>query len=55
MDKVKKAMLIQPMAGRNELDILKERNMIKDVMESNGYEVINTFFMGLPVLEKQKL
>lgn len=45
---MKKAMLIQPMAGRNELDILKERNMVKDIMESNGYEVINTFFMDEP-------
>ena len=41
---MKKAMLIQPMAGRNELEILKERNMMKDVMESNGYEVMETLF-----------
>lgn len=45
---MRKVMLIQPMEGRNELDILKERNMIKDIMESNGCEVINTFFTEEP-------
>ena len=37
-------MLIQPMAGRSEEDIKRERKMITESIEQNGGEVINTLF-----------
>ncbi len=40
----KKVMLIQPMAGRSEEDIKRERRMITESIEQNGGEVINTLF-----------
>lgn len=42
---VRKVMLIQPMAGRNEEEIKREREMITEAIESNGQEVINTLFI----------
>ena len=41
----KKVMLIQPMLGRNEEEIKREREMITEAIESNGHEVINTLFI----------
>ena len=40
----KKVMIIQPMAGRTEKDIKRERKMITEALEANGQEVINTLF-----------
>ena len=37
-------MIIQPMAGRTEKDIKRERKMITEALEANGQEVINTLF-----------
>lgn len=39
-----KVMIIQPMAGRTEKDIKRERKMITEALEANGQEVINTLF-----------
>lgn len=39
-----KVMIIQPMAGRDEEEIKKERKMITNVIKENGAEVINTLF-----------
>lgn len=41
---IKKVMLIQPMLGRNEDEIKREREMITEAIKSNGQEVINTLF-----------
>ena len=40
----RKVMIIQPMAGRTEKDIKRERKMITEALETNGQEVINTLF-----------
>lgn len=40
----KKVMLIQPMLGKNEEEIKREREMITGAIEFNGQEVINTLF-----------
>lgn len=40
----KKVMIVQPMAGRDEEEIKREREMITKTIESNGQEVINTLF-----------
>lgn len=40
----KKIMIIQPMAGRSEEEIKREKEMITEAIESNGQEVINTLF-----------
>lgn len=39
-----KAMISQPMSGRSEKEILETRNSLVKVLESKGYEVINTLF-----------
>ena len=40
----KKAMLSQPMAGKTEEEIVATRERAIRVLESRGYEVINTLF-----------
>lgn len=40
----KKAMLSQPMAGKTEAEIVETRNHAIQVLESMGYEVVNTLF-----------
>ena len=39
-----KAMLSQPMAGKSEEEIISARNHAISVLESMGYEVVNTLF-----------
>lgn len=41
---MKKVMLSQPMAGKTDEEIVAVRNKAISVLESLGYEVINTFF-----------
>lgn len=41
---MKKAMISQPMAGMSERDIVNTRNNAIAVLESAGYEVVNTLF-----------
>lgn len=41
---MKKAMLSQPMAGLSEEEIVGTREMAIDILESMGYEVVNTLF-----------
>lgn len=40
----KKAMLSQPMAGKTDAEIQETRNHAIHVLESRGYEVVNTLF-----------
>ena len=40
----KKAMLSQPMAGKSEKEIVETRDRAVEILESMGYEVINTLF-----------
>ena len=40
----KKAMISQPMAGKTDNEIVETRNNAIAVLESMGYEVINTLF-----------
>lgn len=40
----KKAMFSQPMAGKTETEIIEARNRSIEILESMGYEVINTTF-----------
>lgn len=49
-----KAMIIQPMAGRTDLEISETRDKAKLYLEENGYEVVNTLFSDEWV-EKQKM
>lgn len=39
-----KAMISQPMAGKSDEEIVLARNKVISVLESNGYEVVNTLF-----------
>lgn len=39
-----KAMLSQPMAGKSEEDIVATRERAIKVLESKGYEIVNTLF-----------
>jgi len=41
---MKKAMLSQPMAGKTNEQIVKDRNRAIACLESQGYEVVNTLF-----------
>lgn len=38
-----KVMISQPMRGKSDAEILKERQLLQAQLESQGYEVINTF------------
>ena len=40
----KKAMFSQPMAGKEESEIVATRNKAVEYLEAQGYEVINTLF-----------
>lgn len=39
-----KAMIVQPMAGKTEQEIMDARNRAKEQLEDIGYEVVNTLF-----------
>lgn len=39
-----KAMLSQPMAGKSEEEIVATRERAVKVLESKGYEIVNTLF-----------
>jgi hypothetical protein len=39
-----KAMLSQPMAGKSEEEIIETRDKAIKVLESKGYEIVNTLF-----------
>ena len=41
---MQKAMLSQPMAGKNETEIIETRNRAIEVLKREGYEVVNTLF-----------
>jgi uncharacterized protein (UPF0297 family) len=41
---MKKAMLSQPMAGKNEEEIVATRNKAIKALEEKGYEIVNTLF-----------
>ena len=41
---MQKAMLSQPMAGKNETEIIETRNRAIEVLKREGYEIINTLF-----------
>lgn len=41
---MRKAMLSQPMAGKTEEEIVATRERAISVLESKGYEVVNTLF-----------
>jgi len=41
---MKKAMISQPMAGKTDEQIVESRNEAIKVLESKGYEVVNTLF-----------
>lgn len=41
---MKKAMLSQPMAGKTEAEIIETRNRAIEVLEREGYEIVNTLF-----------
>ena len=45
---MKKIMISQPMANKTEKEILNERNRIKESLESQGYEVIDTYITENP-------
>lgn len=40
----KKAMLSQPMAGKSDAEIVATREKAIRVLESRGYEIVNTLF-----------
>ena len=40
----KKAMLSQPMAGKSDAEIMATREKAIRVLESRGYEIVNTLF-----------
>lgn len=42
------AMISQPMNGRTDEEILKERKEAMDYLIAEGYSVINTFFNDMP-------
>lgn len=44
MDTVKKAMFSQPMAGKTQEEIVATREKAIEVLESKGYEIVNTLF-----------
>lgn len=39
-----KAMISQPMAGKTDEEIVATRERAIKVLESNGYDIVNTFF-----------
>lgn len=41
---MRKAMLSQPMAGKNETEIIETRNRAIEVLKREGYEIVNTLF-----------
>lgn len=41
---MQKAMLSQPMAGKTDAEIIETRNRAIKVLESEGYEIVNTLF-----------
>ena len=41
---MQKAMLSQPMAGKNETEIIETRNRAIEVLKREGYEIVNTLF-----------
>lgn len=41
---MKKAMLSQPMAGKTEEEIVETRNRAIEVLNREGYEIVNTLF-----------
>ena len=41
---MKKAMISQPMAGKTEAEIIETRNRAIEVLEREGYEIVNTLF-----------
>ena len=41
---MKKAMLSQPMAGKTDAEIVETRNRAIEVLEREGYEIVNTLF-----------
>lgn len=41
---MEKAMLSQPMAGKTEEEIIETRNRAIEVLEREGYEIVNTLF-----------
>ena len=45
---MKKVMISQPMTNKTEEEILNERNRIKESLESQGYEVIDTYITEKP-------
>lgn len=44
MNKVKKAMLSQPMAGKTDEEIISTRNKAIKALEEQGYTIVNTLF-----------
>ena len=49
-----KVMISQPMANRKEEDIKKERQSITEILEKQGYEVIDTLFTEEPPKDSDK-
>ena len=43
-DKMKKAMLSQPMAGKTNEEIVATREKAINTLEEKGYEIVNTLF-----------
>lgn len=43
-EKMKKAMLSQPMGGKTEEEIVATREKAIQVLEERGYEIVNTLF-----------
>lgn len=43
---MKKAMISQPMHGKSEDEIIKVRENATEFLESQGYEVVDTYFEG---------
>ena len=41
---MEKAMLSQPMAGKTEAEIIETRNRAIEVLNREGYEIVNTLF-----------
>ena len=41
---MQKAMISQPMAGKNEGEIIETRNRAIKVLKREGYEIVNTLF-----------
>ena len=41
---MQKAMLSQPMAGKTEAEIIETRNRAIEVLNREGYEIVNTLF-----------